>query len=317
MSQTSEQVRSLRASDVQSKVPRRIALPAILFVLTCISTFWMGVNHWTFSFLRPPAIIGTDFGLSWRWTILANFQQGATYMVALIGILLAHELGHFVLTLIHRIPASLPYFIPLPGVSPIGTMGAVIGMVASRADRRQIFDVGIAGPIAGLLVAVPVLVFGIRQLDLAAAPRGGVAVDCPLLVRMLIDWLRPEYRGTDVIWINQVNAMFMASWVGLLVTGLNMMPLSQLDGGHVMYALLGRKAHWVARFCLLTIMVYIVWQEAYSSLAMTLLVTLIGVDHPPTSNDDLPLGISRILAGWLSLALPVLCFPPRILILYA
>jgi membrane-associated protease RseP (regulator of RpoE activity) len=276
----------------------------------------MGVNHWTFSFLRPESLFGTDFGLSWRWTVLANFQQGIVYMAALIGILLAHELGHFVLTLVHRIPASLPYFIPLPGVSPIGTMGAVIGMAASKANRRQIFDVGIAGPIAGLVVLFPVLIIGIQQLDLTVPPRGGVAFDCPLIVRILIDWLRPEYRGVTAIWVNQTNAMFMAAWVGLLVTGLNMMPLSQLDGGHVTYALLRRKAHWVARLFLLSIMAYIVWQEAYSWVVMTVLVTFIGVDHPPTSNDRIPLGMMRQLLGWISLSIPILCFPPQGMILY-
>ncbi len=314
MSQSSDELPLLRGTDLRSPRPRRVAIPIVLFALTCLSTFWMGVNHWTF--FRPEALVGQDFGLSWRWNILAHLNQGLTYMLALLAILLAHELGHFFLTLIHRIPASLPYFIPLPAFSPIGTMGAVIGMAASKANRRQIFDVGIAGPIAGLVVAIPVLIVGIQQLDLSVPPRGGLAYDCPLLVRILIHWLRPEYTGVNAIWVNQLNATFMAAWVGLLVTGLNMIPLSQLDGGHVIYALLTKRAHLVARLFLLAIMAYIVWQEAYLWIVMTVLVTLMGVDHPPTSNDNVPLGLTRQVLGWLSLAIPLLCFPPRGMILY-
>lgn len=304
---------NLRPEDLRSAPRRRVRVPIVLFLLTCFSTFWVGVNHWS---LISPAIGPFDAATAWRWTVYAHWDQGLTYMLAILAILLAHEMGHFVLTLIHRIPASLPYFIPVPFLSPIGTMGAVIGMAASRANRKQIFDIGIAGPIAGLVIAIPVLILGIMRLDVTLAPRGGIAYDCPLLVRILFHWLRPDLVGIDKVWVNQLNANYMAAWVGLLVTGLNMTPLSQLDGGHVIYALLTRRAHLVARVFLLLIMAYMVIFHEYMWLVMTILVTLIGVDHPPTSNDDVPLGAGRIALGWLSLLIPVLCFPPRGMIVY-
>ncbi|HEY6565396.1 MAG TPA: site-2 protease family protein, partial [Pirellulaceae bacterium] len=224
-----------------------------------MSTFLVGVTHW----VGIPQAATVSTAGNFRWMIVANWEQGLAYMVAVIGILLTHEMGHFIATLIYRIPASLPFFIPLP-ISPIGTMGAVIGMAGNRADRRQTFDVGIAGPLAGLAVILPVLWIGIEQLDLTQPRRGGFALDFPWLVRILIAWLRPELRDARDVWVSQLNPYFMAGWVGLLITGLNMLPVSQLDGGHVTYALLKRRAHFVARAFLLGAIFYCVWFEAYN-----------------------------------------------------
>ena len=169
-----------------------------------------------------------------------NWQQGLLYMGVVLGILLMHEMGHFLMTLRHRIPASLPYFIPLP-IVPFGTLGAVIGMEGSKANRRELFDMGVAGPLAGLAVTLPVLWIGIRQLGPAAPVPGDLCFHNPLLIQYLIAWLRPDYPTPAVLCLNQFNAFLMAGWVGVLVTGLNMLPVSQFDGGHVAYALLGRR----------------------------------------------------------------------------
>jgi membrane-associated protease RseP (regulator of RpoE activity) len=252
-----------------------------------------------------------EYGESYvRRSILANYGQGLHYMLCVMSILLAHEMGHFLATLRYRIPASLPYFLPFP-IAPIGTMGAVIGMEGQRANRREIFDIGLAGPIAGLVVAVPILWIGIGQLDLTGAPHGNFRYDCPLLVRWMIGQQHPDQAQLDLLRTSQVNPCFMAGWVGLLITGLNMLPVSQLDGGHVTYTLFGRNAHWLARLFVVGAIAYIWYARAMVWSLMVVLVLFIGTDHPPTADDRVPLGWPRTLLGLASLSIPVLCFPPR------
>jgi len=254
---------------------------------------------------------GFDLMLA-RQLILAYWSDGLIYMLCVMGILLIHELGHFVATVIYRVPASLPVFLPFP-FNPIGTFGAVIGMHGGQADRRQIFDIGIAGPLAGLVIAVPVMLIGVMTLDVTGEPRGDLQLNCPLGVSWLIGWLRPEIDLHDgYVWLSHVNPWFVAGWVGMLITGLNMMPISQLDGGHVVYTLIGRPAHWVARIVMVVAIAFMVYYMAPTMILMTILLLLVGTDHPPTRYDSVRLGPFRVALGWASLAIPVLCFPPFI-----
>ncbi len=280
---------------------RRVVLPIMLFIATCFSTFYVGATNWMpLAFLDNPVAMRIQLG--------SNFLQGLTYMGAVLAILLTHEMGHFVTTLIYRIPSSFPYCIPVP-VNAIGTMGAVIGMDGLKANRREMFDLGLSGPLAGLVVAVPVLWVGILQLDLSQ-PGYGLGFYNPLLIQIMIEWLRPDLGAVEVVRTSQLNAFFMAGWVGLLITGLNMMPISQLDGGHVIYALFRRRAHTIARLFLIGAIVFIVAEEVYFWIVMLTLVILIGTDHPPTSDDHVPIGPVRWGIGIASLVIPVLCFPP-------
>ena len=236
--------------------PRRTALPIILFLATCFSTFLVGAcawlpAHYLFACWSESSLMPL------RRVLISHWQDGLIYMGCVLAILLTHEMGHFLATLRYRIPASLPYFLPLPVISPIGTLGAVIGMEGSRANRREIFDIGIAGPLAGLLVAVPVMWIGVAKLDFTRPEYGVFQLDAPLMVRLFLDYLQPAgYTEGQRILHGHLNPYFMAGWVGLLVTGLNMMPVSQLDGGHVLYTLLGRRAHWVARACIVLAIAY-------------------------------------------------------------
>jgi membrane-associated protease RseP (regulator of RpoE activity) len=283
-----------------------VALPVTLFVVTCLSTFWAGSAGW------QPLEQGASLGF--RQVVLRNWDQGLVYMACVLAILLTHELGHFIATLVYRVPASLPMFIPFP-MSPIGTMGAVIVMDGRVPNRRQIFDIGIAGPIAGLVAALPILCVGISRLDLAGAAYGIERYDCPLLIMWLAHWLRPELGVLGEIRPSQLNPYFMAGWVGLLITGLNMFPVSQLDGGHVTYALFRRRAHWIARGVVFVAILYIVAAEAAFWAPMLLLVILLGTDHPPTADDRVQLGPLRAALGYASLLIPLVCFPPRGIIL--
>ena len=164
-----------------------------------------------------------------------------------MGILLAHEMGHFLQALRYHVPASLPFFIPMP-ISQLGTMGAVIGMQGSNANRKELFDIGLSGPWAGLVVAIPVSIAGILQASYVVPPPG-IPADFadPLIFRLLMAWFRPDLpEGAELI----MNPLLMAGWVGMLITGLNMLPVSQLDGGHVTYAP-SANAHYIARGFLL------------------------------------------------------------------
>ena len=288
---------------------RHVRLPVILFVATALSTFWVGVNHWLplpfgDSTLRLFLVDWTA-GLSsmasvLRQVFVAHWMEGLIYMGCVMAILLTHEMGHFLATLRYRIPASLPFFIPFP-ISPIGTMGAVIGMDGLRANRREMFDIGLAGPLAGLLVAVPIMCIGIAQLDLTRVAYGPFAVDVPLFARMAMQYIQPAgYEPGKLVWFSQLNPYFMAGWVGFLITGLNMLPVSQLDGGHVIYTLFGQRAHWIARLFILLAVVFVVISRQWNWMVMIALVLYIGTDHPPTKDDGIPLGASaRPLAVWL------------------
>jgi membrane-associated protease RseP (regulator of RpoE activity) len=292
----------LRESHLRSRPPRRVILPVVLFIATCLSTFWVGATDW------HPAF---DLSAAEFWSKLtAGWLQGLVYMGAVVAILLTHEMGHFLQTVRYHIPASYPLCIPVP-FTLIGTMGAVISMDGTRANRKQIFDIGIAGPLAGLVVAAPILYIGVVRLDLSAAPDpSDIQLYNPVIVRWLIEWI---HGVADARWVSlsQVNPYFMAGWVGMLITGLNMLPVSQLDGGHTIYALFGRDAYKIARAFIIVAIAYVVLNlEAAAIWApMLILVILLGIHHPPTADDSVELDDFRWLLGVASMAIPVLCFP--------
>jgi Zn-dependent protease len=285
--------------------PRRTTLPIVLFVTTCLSTYFVGAADW-----KPQLYMNSSASM-WR-VMVDNWPQGLTYMGAVLAILLTHEMGHFVQTVRNRIPASYPLCIPVP-FSLIGTMGAVITMDGMRANRKQIFDIGIAGPLAGLVVAVPILYLGVSRLDLSITPGPNeIQLYNPVIVRWMIDWIHPEW-SERAMWVSlsQLNPYFMAGWVGMLITGLNMMPLSQLDGGHTIYALFGRDSYKIVRAFVLVAIAYVVLNLEQSVIwtPMLILVILMGIQHPPTADDSVELDDFRWLLGVASMAIPVLCFP--------
>jgi Zn-dependent protease len=311
---------SAAAQSAESAVaprPRRRKLPLVLLGLTCLSVYWAGLWRWNPTDaldLLLGSLVGRDgdLGLLVRRLVVRNGVDAAWYMVAMLGILMTHEMGHFLMSVRYRVAASWPFFLPLP-ISPIGTLGAVIGMDGRSADRRQIFDIGLAGPLAGLVVALPILWLGIERLDFSVPPSGPYSLDLPLGLKWAVQSRVPagvEFQGA--LAHSQLNPFFMAGWVGLLITGLNMMPVSQLDGGHVIYGLFGRSSRWIARLFLLTAVAFIVFAELYSWSVMLILILIMGADHPPTRDDSVRLGWFRVLLGALSLLIPVLCFPPRV-----
>ncbi|MFN6189647.1 MAG: site-2 protease family protein [Planctomycetia bacterium] len=275
--------------------PRRLRPQAILYLATAATTFAAGVAGW------QPVVLGIDDNLATE--IAPHWQRGLAYMAAVMAVLSAHEAGHFIAARLHRIPATLPFFIPVP-VLLTGTLGAVIGMEGSRANRRQLFDIAIAGPIAGLVVALPVLAAGM----LAGTPAAESPFATPPVARWMLGLLRPDIAaGTSI----EPNALFMAGWVGLLVTGLNMIPVSQLDGGHVSHAIFGARSNWIARAILLAAIAAIILLGRYNWIAMVVIVALMGTDHPPIRDDGRPLGLARTMLGLFSLLIPIVTFMPE------
>jgi membrane-associated protease RseP (regulator of RpoE activity) len=293
----------LSRAHLHSPRRRRITLPLLLFVATCFSTFWVGAANWRPQLIEPNAM----------WQVMtANWRNGLTYMGAVLAILLTHEMGHFIQTVRYRIPASFPLCIPVP-FSLIGTMGAVISMDGTRANRKQIFDIGIAGPLAGLVVAAPILYIGVLKLELGEAPAPhDVQLYNPVIVRWMIEWMHPDWIDRAAwVSVSQLNPYFMAGWVGMLITGLNMLPVSQLDGGHTIYALFGRDAYKIARAFIIVAIAYVVLNLDQAAIwtPMLILVILLGIHHPPTADDSVELDDFRWLLGVASMAIPVLCFP--------
>lgn len=289
--------------------PTRWRWPVVLFVLTVVSTVWVGICGWSPLSLLEQCVAEGSF-MPLRQAVLANWASGVWYSLFLLGILMAHELGHYLVARWYRVPATPPIFLPFP-INSIGTLGAVIAMQGHEANRRQIFDIGIAGPLAGLVLAFPVALLGTWQLDLSAPRGGGLGFEIPLAMRWMIELFHPDYHGQPV-WLSQLNPAFTAAWVALLVTGLNMMPVSQLDGGHVTYGLFVRQAHWISYAVLILAIAYMVYQRILIMALMVALLLLMGPTHPPTSDDTVKLGWPRVALGLVSLLIPVLCFPPNV-----
>jgi membrane-associated protease RseP (regulator of RpoE activity) len=259
---------------------RRVRLPVLLFIATCLSTLFVG---------------------------------GWTYAVPLMTILICHEMGHFLQARRYGVHASFPYFIPMP-VPPLGTFGAVIGMEARMGDRRALFDIGITGPLAGLVPTLVFCVIGLHWSHTEFVPKGGggfLPLGEPLLFKWLSDYFfGPLPAGKHVI----LHQTAYAGWVGLLITALNLMPIGQLDGGHVLYALLRRNAHKVASLLLMAagiaVMIAVVEYGYFGWILMLFLLMLMGPIHPPTADDHVPLGFGRIVLGWLTLAFIPIGFTP-------
>lgn len=282
----------------------------LLFLLTSLTMFWAGVSHWV---PVGPLLASPFYGslLPVRQIILEHWQDGLVYSLATLAILMAHEMGHYLMTVRYKVAATPPLFLPMP-ISPLGTFGAVIAMDGRQADRREVFDIGIAGPLAGLVVAIPVLIIGvITATTPSLVAEKGFVLGHPLLIQWLADIFREGGASTLPTLNNEVNPWLMAGWTGLLVTGLNMVPMGQLDGGHVTFGLLGQKSVWVARAFLVLAIGFMIYSQQLLFVLMLVLVVISGLRHPPTRNDAAQLSWLQTALGWPCLILPFICLPYR------
>lgn len=235
---------------------------------------------------------------------------GPLLVVGLLSILLAHEMGHYVACRHYRVDATLPFFIPGPIISFVGTFGAFIRIRSPIPNRKALFDIGVAGPLAGFVVCLPVLVLGTLQAkvipDPGPAADGFIYFGDPLLVRGAYALLRGD-PGSGRTFL--MGPLAEAAWFGLFVTALNLMPVGQLDGGHVTHALLRRRALAVSRIALAGCF-FLLYLRPTWLLWCLLLIILGRRPHPPTLDESAPIGGVRVAIGLLALVVFVVSFTP-------
>lgn len=265
-------------------------LPIVLFAVTAVTTTWAQ---------------GPSAGATWG--------QGVAYAVTLLSILGAHEMGHFVVARRLGVPASPPHFIPLPPLPAftLGTLGAVIRMDGSLARRGQLLSIGAAGPLAGFVVAVPTMILGLRLSTPTVVEGDGSSLlffGSSLLSWALEAWVAPPVGPGEELFVHPV---YIAAWAGFLVTALNLLPMGQLDGGHIIYALWPKRAGWIAKgvhrgLVVVGVLGLAVVATEYVDLGLAqqlaflrawlspgllfwaLLAGWMGLEHPPAPAEDVP-----------------------------
>jgi membrane-associated protease RseP (regulator of RpoE activity) len=272
----------------------RPGINVALFLLTCLTTLVAGSGAFlSFDPFEEPARV----------------LSGAPFAFTLLAILGVHEFGHYFTARHYRASVSLPYFIPAPPPFLFGTLGAIIRMRSPAKDRNSLFDIAAAGPLAGLVIAIPAIFVGLEWSTVARVPSGGhIVFGDSLLMRFLI-YLKFGRLGDgmDVF----VHPVALAGWVGLFVTALNLFPVGQLDGGRIAYALFGRRHRLVGIVTFLALLALgVVTGAANWMVWAALLFFLVGFHHSPPLDDVTPLTPGRWIVGVVCLLLLVLLIPP-------
>ncbi len=300
---TSDQYADNRPSSVPSIDLREWLLPLFLFLATALSTTYAGLLY-----------VPEDFGFLAILRHPVLLLRGVPFSFTLLTILAAHEMGHFLACRYYGIRCTPPFFIPFP-VTYAGTLGAFIRIKSHFQHRRALFDVGVAGPIAGFAFIIPALIVGIAwsRLIPKVNVHGVINFGEPLLFRllgMIILGYSPDRQ--DIV----AHPIAMAAWFGLLATSLNLFPIWQLDGGHISYAILGktRQRQWSIAATVALMMVSLAGWPIPSYLFFACLLLAFGLRfrfyHPPTLLDDEPLGTGRVLLGIVAFVILILSFTP-------
>ena len=276
-------------------------LNVLLLVVTLITVLYAGSMH---SVVSVELLRGPDFssGIKSIWLILKLLWTGWPFALSLLGILLAHEMGHYFAARRHGASVTLPYFIPFPG-GFLGTMGAVIQMRAPIRNKRVLLDIGVSGPLAGIAVAIPVVVIGLHLSELGPVPFRGFQLEGNSIMYLAAKYLvfgellpRPLDYGQMPVMFHHIVFFFtgnpapaggidvfihpvaLAGWAGMLVTGLNLIPVGQLDGGHILYVLFGKSAKlWRPFVMVLLVALGFVWSGWW---IWAMLLYFFGRSHP-------------------------------------
>jgi membrane-associated protease RseP (regulator of RpoE activity) len=252
------------------------------------------------------SVAGTE-SASEYWLIFGQrLWDALLFSTSLMLILTCHELGHYIQSRRYRLRSSLPFFLPMP-FGPLGTFGAVIVMDDEVPNSRALFDIGITGPLAGLIPTLIFLYYGIQWSYLGPRQPGGLEFGDPLLFQWTVYWIFGLIPPDMMLHWHPVA---FAAWAGLLLTTLNLMPFSQLDGGHVFYALLGRKSVPVVHCIFVAVIIAIAWFQLWHWSLLLILIALIGISHPPTADDTVPLKPFRHCLGWATLLFVFIGFAP-------
>jgi membrane-associated protease RseP (regulator of RpoE activity) len=293
--------------------PPRPWLNLVLFVATVLTVLYVGAGYALADLDAAASLTPSEASR----LALTNLHRGIPFAATLMGILLAHELSHYFMGRRYGAPVSLPYFIPMP-MSILGTMGALIVQRAPMRSRKAVFDIGVAGPIGGLVVAIPLLLYGLSLSTVAGTPAGvaytqeGNSLLYMALKYLVFGQILPS-NGLDV-WLHPVA---FAAWAGLLVTMINLLPVGQLDGGHVSYALLGRRSAVVGTIATIGMLAWGGWLTLQGNvdgggfwLLWGFLNLALNRRHAPALDDATQAGFTRVAVGLVVAVLFVLMFMP-------
>ena len=296
----------------------RLWVQLLLIALTLVTTTIVGAQNYaffTFDYAQIAELVARDDASLLAAVIeRLSYTRGLWYSLTILGILGCHEMGHYLACLRYNIIATRPYFLPLPPLdfTLTGTLGAFIRVKSRFPDKKALFDVGVAGPLAGFVVAVPTLFLGIWMSRIERIPENmpfTIWLGEPLLFKFA-QW---SIWGTiaDGYTLN-MHPMAFGAWFGLIATSLNLFPVAQLDGGHISYAVFGSRsvkltyAMIVAAIGLTVFSLsWLVW-----TVLMVVMVGLIGPHHPPTLDDSAPIGRGRLVIAGIALFILIICFTP-------
>ncbi len=279
-------------------------LHGLLFLSTIFTTLVVGTQlARAFSSDQP-----IDLSFNFFLTIFFHpsiLLAGVPFSFTLLVILLAHEMGHYVACKHYRIEATLPYFIPAPTL--IGTLGAFIRIKSPITNRRALFDIGVAGPIAGFVFAVPALVMSLmysRIVPTGPATGGSIVFGDPLIFKLVERLMGMKIPGGYDVYLHPVG---FAAWVGIFATALNLLPIGQLDGGHILYSVLGKRHLALSRIftVILVPLGFVYW---YGWLMWAVIMLFLGTRHPRLLDDDARLDRGRQWMAFASLIIFILCF---------
>jgi hypothetical protein len=296
---------------------RRYWLHLGLLLATIFTTLVVGAGmQYDFNQNRAVGLFDTQganpiFPLEWVLEQPARLKLGIPFSFSLMLILLCHEMGHFLFCLYYRVWATLPYFLPMPFLSPIGTVGAFIRIRGPIRSRAALFDIGVAGPIAGFVVACVAMVVGLKLSRPLPAQVGPSAIELgyPLIFKITNWLLGAGAMGSQAALARtEFHPVAVAAWVGMFATALNLLPGGQLDGGHIVYAMAPRKHRWISMLTALVLipMAMYLWL-GWLIWAVFLLMT--GLFHPRIPEWPAPGGARKLLL-WFGVLMLILCLTP-------
>ena len=282
------------STQCEAKQRPKLLVPIILFLLTAATTIVSGVTFKGIDPFKNPS----------------RLLEGLPFSFTLLTILLAHEFGHFFASQRHGMQSSLPYFIPAPPLITLGTFGAVIKSRAQDINKKALLDIGAAGPLAGFVIAIAATVIGLNLSEVATLPKTGEvnglgsSIIFQILSYLVIGSV-PENQGI------LLHPIAFAGWIGFLMTSVNLLPIGQLDGGHIAYAVFGKRhrAISITMLMFLIILAVFTW-PGWLFLAILYAILCVRHGHPSLPDGQVTLGRKRRLIGWFSLVVFVLTFLP-------
>jgi len=282
----SASISAMEEAEAQKRFPW---VNLLLFITTVFTTLLAGALQQGINVFRHPA----------------GLIQGIPFSFTLMAILLTHEMGHYLTSRYHGVGATLPYFIPAPSI--IGTFGAFIRMTSPIVNKRALLDIGASGPIAGFVIAILAVAIGLHySMVVETTTMEGMKLGSPLIFSLISTiMIGPVPDHYDVL----LHPIAFAGWIGLFVTALNLIPIGQLDGGHVVYAVFGRR-HRTVSLIMIPVLILLGVYGWPGWFLWAVLPLIFGINHPPVMDSDSPLDRTRRIIGWISLAIFVMTFTP-------